>query len=85
MAEKSHRGSDAHHGLAHKGEDGKESHGLGVKMQHMDLVVFKHCVEEGGERGNQARPKGVDEDWDLGDRPSDASARADQATVFPTR
>ena len=83
MAEKGHRRSDAHHGLAHKGEDGEESHGLGVEMQHVDLVMFKHRVEEGGERGNQAGPKGIDEDWDLGGCPVNASTRHRPATVFP--
>ena len=73
--EKGHRRSDAHHGFTHKGEDGEEGHGLGVEMQHKDLVMFEYRVEEGGERGNQACLKGINEDWDLGGRPSNASAR----------
>ena len=51
MTKKGHGRGNAHHGLTHKGEDGKESHGLGVEMQHVDLVMFKHHIEEGGERG----------------------------------
>src|SRR4051812_4035487 len=34
VAEESHRRSDAHHGFAHEGKDGKKSHRLRVKMQH---------------------------------------------------
>ena len=68
---------------SHEGEDGEESHGLGVEMQHMDLVMFEHRVEEGRERGNQARPKGINEDWDLGDHPSNASARRKRSHRLP--
>ena len=53
MTEKGHGRGNAHHGLTHKGEDGNEGHGLGVKMQQEDLIVFQHCVEEGGERGTR--------------------------------
>ena len=52
VAKKSHGRGNAHHGLTNKGEDSEKSHGLGVKMQHVDLVMFKHCAEEGGERGD---------------------------------
>ena len=40
VTEEGHRRSDAHHGFAHEGEDSKESHRLGVKMQHVDLVML---------------------------------------------
>ena len=52
-------------------------------MQHMDLVVFKHRVEEGGERRDQAGPKGINEDWDLDGSRSMRARDAGQATVFP--
>ena len=83
MAEEGHGRSDAHHGFTHKGKDGKESHGLRVEMQHVDLIMLKPRVEEGGERRNQASPKGIDE---IG---TSVAARAmrvrdvGQATVFP--
>ena len=51
MTEKGHGRGNAHHGLTHEGEDGEESHRLGVEMGKVDLVMFKHRVEEGGERG----------------------------------
>ena len=38
-----------------------------VEMEHVDLIVFEHRVEEGGEGRKQARPKGVNEDRNLGD------------------
>ena len=47
MAEKSHTRSNAYHGLANEGKDGKKGHGLGIKVQHVDLIMGKHCVEEG--------------------------------------
>ena len=75
MTEKGHRRKNAYHGLANKGEDGKKGHGLGIKVRHMDLIMGKHCVEEGGERGDQASPKSIDEDWDLGGSPVNASTR----------
>ena len=75
MAEKGHGRSNAHHGLANKGEDSKKGHRLGIKVQHVDLIMGKHCVEEGGERRNQASPKGVDEEWDLGGCPVDTCKR----------
>ena len=46
-----------------------------IKVQHVDLIMRKHIVEEGGERRDQAGPKGIDEDWDLGGCPVNASAR----------
>ena len=46
MAEEGHRRSDAHHGFAHKGEDGEKSHRLRVEMQHVDLIMLEHRVEE---------------------------------------
>ena len=51
MAEEGHGRSDAHHGFAHEGEDGEKSHRLGVEMQHVDLIMLEHRVEEGGEGG----------------------------------
>ena len=41
----------------------------------MDLIMRKHIVEEGGERRDQAGPKGVNEEGDLGGRSVDASTR----------
>ena len=52
VVEKGHGRSNANHGLANEGEDGKKGHGLGIKVQHVDLIMGKHCVEEGGERRN---------------------------------
>ena len=52
-----------------KGEDGKKGNGLGIKMHHMDLIMGKHCIEEGRERGNQASPQGVDKESNLSDGP----------------
>src|SRR3954465_3860259 len=75
MAEEGHRRSDAHHGFAHKGEDGEKGHRLGVEMQHVDLIMLEHRVEEGGEGRNQASPEGIYEDWDLSGSPGHASAR----------
>ena len=75
VAKKGHGRGNAHHGLTHEGEDGKKGYGLGIKMQHVDLIVFKHCVEEGGERRDQTGPKGVDEERDLGGYPVNASTR----------
>ena len=49
-------------------------------MQHVDLVMLKHRIEEGGEGRNQASPEGIYEDWDLGGRLSRASARRRPAT-----
>ena len=74
MAEEGHGRSDAHHGLEQEGEDGKKGHRLGVKMKHVDLIVFQHCVEEGGERGDLASPKSIDEDWDFCGCPANTSA-----------
>ena len=54
MAKEGHRRGDASHGFAHKGEDGEKSHGLRVEMQHLDLIMLKHSIEEGGEGRNQA-------------------------------
>ena len=65
MAQEGNGRSNAHRGLANKGEDGEKGNGLGIKMQHVNLVMGKHCVEEGGERGNQARPQGIDEEPNL--------------------
>ena len=48
---------------------------MGIKVQHVNLVMGKHYVEEGGERGNQASPQGVDEEWNLGGCPLDGGAR----------
>ena len=59
-------GRNAHHGLADKGEDSKKSNGLGTEMHHMDLVMGKHRVEEGRERGNQASRQGVNKESNLG-------------------
>ena len=56
MAQESHRRSNAHHGLVDKGEDGEKGDRLGIKVQHMDLVMGKHGIEEGGEGRNQASP-----------------------------
>ena len=75
VAGKGYRRGNAYHGLAIKGEDGEMGHGLGIKMQHVDLIMRKHSVEEGGERRNQASPKGVDEEWDLGGCTVNASMR----------
>ena len=75
MTEKGHGRSNAHHGLANEGEDGEKGHGLGIKVQHMDLIMGKHGVEEGGERRNQASPQGIDEEWNLGGCPVDTSSR----------
>ena len=69
MAQEGHRRSNAHHGLADNGEDGEKGDGLGIKVQHMDLIVGKHDIKEGGEGRNQASPQGVDEELDLGGRP----------------
>ena len=49
---------------------------MGIKVQHVDLIMRKHRVEEGRERRNQASPKGIDEEWDLGGCPVDASMRS---------
>ena len=46
-----------------------------VKVQHMDLIMRKHNIEEGRERRDQAGPKGVDKEGDLSRRPVNASAR----------
>ena len=56
MAQEGNRRNNAHHGLANEGKDNEKGNGLGIKMQHVDLVMGEHCVEEGGERGNQASP-----------------------------
>ena len=50
MAKKGHRRGYASHGFAHEGEDGKKSHKLRVEMQHVDLIMLEHHVEEGGIR-----------------------------------
>ena len=67
MAEECHGRSDAHHGLAQEGEDSKKGHRLRVEMEHMDLIVLEHRVEEGGEGRKKASPEGINEDRDLGD------------------
>ena len=38
-------------------------------MHHVDLVMRKHHVEEGGKGGNQTRPQGVGKESDLRDNP----------------
>ena len=67
MAQEGDGRSNSHHGFANKGEDGEKSNGLGIKVHHMDLIMGKHHIEEGGERGNQASPQGVDEESILRD------------------
>ena len=75
MAQEGHRRGNAHHGLTDEGEYGEKGDRLGVEMQHVDLIMLEHRVEEGGEGRNQASPEGIYEDWDLGGCPSHASAR----------
>ena len=41
----------------------------GAKMHHVDLVMGKHRIEEGGKGGNQASPQGIGEESDLRDDP----------------
>ena len=65
MTKEGHQRSDTHHGFAHEGEDSKKSHRLRVKMQHVDLIMLEHRVEEGREGRNQASPEAIYEDWDL--------------------
>ena len=74
MAQDGYRGSNSHHGLADKGEDGEKGDRLGIKVQHMDLVMGKNDIEEGGEGRNQASPQGVNEELDLGGRPIDGGS-----------
>ena len=54
MVQEGHGRGNAHHGLADKGEDGEKGDRLGIKVQHMDLVMRKHGIEESGEGRNQA-------------------------------
>ena len=56
MVQEGHRRGNAHHVLTDKGEDGEKGNKLGIKMQHMDLVMRMHDIEEGGERGGGTRP-----------------------------
>ena len=65
MAQEGNGRSNAHHGFTKKGEDSKKGNELRIKMHHMDLIVGKHNIEEGGERGNQTSPQGVDEESNL--------------------
>ena len=44
---------------------------MGTQVQHMDLIVGEHGVEEGGEGRNQANPQGVDEEFDVSGCPVD--------------
>ena len=46
---------------------------MGIKVQHVDLIMGKHCIEEGGERRDQAGLEGADEEGDLSGRPVNAS------------
>ena len=75
VAEECHGRSDAHHGLAQEGEDVKKGHRLRVEMEHVDLIVLEHRVEEGREGRNQASLEGLNEDRNLGDCPSHPSVR----------
>ena len=75
MAEECHGGGDVHHGLAHEGEDGEKGHSLRIEMEHVDLIVLEHRVEEGGEGRKQASPEGINEDRDLGNCLSHAAMR----------
>ena len=83
VAEECHGRSDAHHGLAQEGEDGKKGHRLRVEMKHVDLIMLEQRVEEGGEGRNQASPKGFYEDWDLSGNPGHASARRGPSRHLP--
>ena len=40
-------------------------------MQHVDLIVGEHGIEEIRKGGNQTCPQGVGEIWDLGNYPAD--------------
>ena len=64
----------SHHGLANKGEDNEKGNKLGINVQHVNLVMGKHDVEEGGERRDQAGPEGVDDELDLGGCSTDRSS-----------
>ena len=52
VTQESNERRNPHHGLADEGEDSKQSNGLGAKMHHVDLVMGKHRIEEGGKGGN---------------------------------
>ena len=54
-----------------------------VEMQHVDLVMLKHRIKEGREGRNQASPKGIYEDWDLGGCLSRKSARRGPSHRLP--
>ena len=69
MAQEGNGGRNAHHDLANKGEDSKESNGLGTKVHHVDLVMGEHRIEESRNGGNQTRPQGVGKKSDLRDDP----------------
>ena len=43
-------------------------------MEHVDLIMLEHRVEEGGEGRNQASPEGINEDRDLSGCPIHVSA-----------
>ena len=83
MAKQSRGASNAHHGLTHEGGDSKESHGLGVEMQHKDLVMFEYRVEEGEERGIRPAQRAS---MKIGTAVAARAMRAwdaGQATIFP--
>lgn len=75
MAQKGNGRRNPHHGLADKGEDSKQSNGLGAKMHHVDLVMGKHRIEEGVKWGNQACLQGVGEELVLRDDPVEGGVR----------
>ena len=54
-----------------------------VEMQHVDLIMLEHRVEEGGEGRNQASLEGIYEDWDLCGCPDNASARRRPSRRLP--
>ena len=74
MAQKGHGRGNAHQALVDKGEHGEKGNRLGIKVRHMDLVMRKHGIEEGGEWRNQASPQSIDEERDLSGRPIDGGS-----------
>ena len=42
---------------------------MGIKVQHVDLIMGKHGIEEIRKGGNQTRPQGIGKEPDLREDP----------------
>ena len=84
VAQQGNRRRDAHHGFADEGEDRKEGDGFRTQMQHVDLIVGEHDIEEIRKGGNQTCPQGISEIWDLGNYPADGEVGRGPGRRSPT-